>query len=385
MPWRETDPMNEKMKFIAAYLEQTEDTFQALCERFAISCKTGYKYVKRYEEEGPQGLEERSRAPHAQLNRLPEWVEENILEIKHKYPHWGAKKILNWLIQERSTVQWPARSTIETVLRRHQLVRPGKRKRRVNPYSTPLVLCTQPNDCWSIDYKGQFRMGNQELCYPLTITDNFSRYILAIQGNKAISGAQVQNVLKQLFEEFGLPHAIRSDNGVPFAGCGITGLTRVAVWLIQLGVIPERIRTGHPEENGRHERMHLTLQQETASPAQWDLSAQQRCFDEFIKMFNQERPHEGIGFQRPTHLYSSSSRVFPEQIAPIEYDSSFEHVRRVRKNGRFKWKGTEVFLSQALQGEAIGMKPKSEYEWVVFYSRLPIGIFNEKTLKTDKL
>lgn len=386
MPWNETEPMNEKIKFISACISNKEESFQELCKRFQISCKTGYKYLNRYKEEGIEGLKERSRTPHTLANQTPKYIEESILEVKAQYPNWGSKKILHWLMQERGDCSWPARSTIDDLLKRNNLVKPAKRKRRVVPYKDPLALCTKPNDVWSIDYKGQFKLGNQKLCYPLTVTDNFSRYLFAVDGAHCISGERTKGVLTHLFREFGLPLAIRSDNGSPFAGNGLGGLSTLSVWLIKLGIIPERIRKGHPEENGRHERMHFTLKQETALPPRCDLEQQQLAFNHFQKIFNEQRPHEGIGFQRPLQLYNASQRAFPNKPNKIEYDSSIIlKTRRIRTNGTMKWAGKELFISQTLIGETIGLKPYSQDEWLIHFSFLPIGLFNEKKLQVNKL
>jgi putative transposase len=387
MPWIETEPMNEKIKFISAYLTNEDATFQELCERFNISCKTGYKYINRYEQEGIDGLKERSRAPHIQAKRMPSHVESSILDVKYHHPTWGSKKIRNWLIQERGELLWPAKSTIDDLLKRHGLVIPAKRKRTVAPYTNPFVLCGKANDSWSIDYKGQFLLGNKQLCYPLTVTvtDNFSRYLLAIEGSEKISGEKVKKTLTHLFLEYGLPLAIRSDNGQPFASHAIAGLSALSVWIIKLGIVPERIRKGHPEENGRHERMHLTLKKETASPPKQNQTRQQQCFDKFKKEFNEQRPHEGIEFNRPIWLYNNSSRQYPSKIPDIEYDSSYEKTRRIRTNGTMKWSGKEIFISETLAGETIAMKPYSETEWILNFSFMPLAIFNEKTLKLNKI
>lgn len=287
--------------------------------------------------------------------------------------------------QEDPATHWPVKSSIEVLLKRHNLVRPAKRKRVTPPYTEPFVLVQKPNDSWSIDYKGQFFLGNQERCYPLTITDNFSRYLLAVEGSSRISGKTTKEVLVSLFSEFGLPLAIRSDNGAPFAGNGLAGLSQLAVWLIKLGIIPERIRKGHPQENGRHERMHLTLKNETASPPHSTLEKQQHAFDVFKQVFNEERPHEGIGFQRPAWLYASSERVLPKTLPTIEYDDSFSFKRRVKSNGVIKCFGKEVFVSETLDKETVAFKPYSEDEWLVYFSFLPLGIFNEKTSKMRKI
>jgi transposase InsO family protein len=385
MPWLETEPMNEKVKFIAAYLNKEETTFVELCERFHISTKTGYKHLNRFKAEGIEGLKARSSRPLHYANRMPEGIEANILKVKYHHPTWGAKKVLNWLKQEQSPVPWPAKSTIDDLFKRHHLVKRRQRKKQVAPYTEPFLLCQNPNDVWSIDYKGQFRLGNQEYCYPLTVTDNFSRYLLAVEGSKKISFEQTQRVLTLLFSEFGLPLAIRSDNGVPFAGTGLGGLSRLAIWLIKLGIVPERIRKGHPEENGRHERMHLTLKQETASPPRSNQKQQQACFNQFKKTFNEDRPHEGIHFNRPARLYVSSYRKLPKTFAPIEYDSNFLYTRNIRTNGTIKWLGKELFLSELLIGEPIALKPRTEEEWIIYFSFFPIGIFNERLQKIIKI
>lgn len=381
MPWIETEPMREKVNFIFAYLNNMEDSFQSLCTRFNISRKTGYKYINRYKEEGIDGLKDHSRTPHTLINRLSLEVEERILDVKSCYPTWGSKKILHWLEQEHGECVWPARSTIDEILKRHHLVKPRKRRRRVIPYKNPLALCTQPNDVWSVDYKGQFKLGNQQLCYPLTVTDNFSRYLFAVDGAYDISGRQTKKVLTHLFKEFGLPLAIRSDNGSPFASTGLGGLSKISVWLIKLGITPERIRKGHPQENGRHERMHLTLKQETTLPPQWDLKEQQQCFNQFQIIFNEQRPHEALQFKRPVQLYHASQRTMPTPLKQVEYDSSFLNTRRIRTNGTMKWKGEEIFIAETLIGETIGLKPYSEEQWIIHFSHLPLAIFNEKTLK----
>ena len=384
MPWLETDPMNEKVKFIAAYLNNKE-TISALCKRFNISRRTGHKYINNYNLNGIEGLKERSRAPHTQANRIDSEVEKSILNIKAHYPRWGAKKILKKIEQDHADIQWPARSTIDDLLKKHGLVMPRKRRRQVPPYTEPLIHCKKPNDVWSIDYKGQFPLGNKELCYPLTITDNYSRYILGINGTKGISSKITKKILIDIFSEFGLPKAIRSDNGVPFAGNSLGGLSPLAIWFIKLGIVPERIRKGHPQENGRHERMHFTLKQETASPSQYNYQKQQNSFDKFRNMFNEERPHEGIDFNRPAWLYKSSKRAYNEKLKPVEYDTALCEVRLVRPNGHIKWQGKEIFISKLLAGEPIALRPCSSEEWILYFSFLPLGVFKEKTCKMDKI
>jgi transposase InsO family protein len=343
MPWKETEPMTEKIKFIANYLDDSFDSFNELCLFYGISRKTGYKYVEQYQKEGLDGLKERSRAPHHHGRKTADWKESSILDVRDKHKTWGGKKILNWLSQEYSNVDWPAKSTIDDILKRNGLVRKRRKRSHVAPYKEPFALCTNPNDVWSIDFKGQFYLRNRQRCYPLTVTDNFSRYLLEVRAFKRISSHETQEALKLIFEEYGLPKAIKSDNGVPFASTGIAGLSRLSIWLIRLGIIPERIRKGHPEENGRHERMHLTLKNETTLPVMDNQQAQQKRFDEFRWEYNQERPHEGIGFQRPSWLYNHSERSFPTQLPQIEYDTRHVKTRKVRTNGTIKWLGKEIF------------------------------------------
>lgn len=385
MPWYETEPMNEKIKFISLYLDKNYNSFQELCESFNISRKTGYKLVNRYNLSGLDGLKALSRAPKSHGMRIPSDIEQSILDVKQKYPRWGAKKVLNLLLQDFPDTHWPSRSTIEEVFKRHNLVRPAKRSRKTPVYNEPFTSCNQANDSWSIDYKGQFRMGNQQYCYPLTITDNFSRYILAIDGAPNISTERTRYVLESLFYEYGLPTSIRSDNGPPFASTALAGLSKLSVWLIKNGITPERIKPGCPYQNGRHERMHLELKEETTKPPKYNLSKQQTAFNEFKKMFNEQRPHEGIEFERPCKRYRASDKTYYGQPKEIEYDNSFIHKRKIRTNGTMKWSGKEVFVSEALHSETIAMKPHNEDEWLIYFSFMPIGIFNEKLQKVCKI
>lgn len=381
MAWRETCPMKERMKFIMAH-EQNDCGFSHLCRGFNISRKTGYKWLNRYEDEGFDGLEDRSRAPLTFPNQISEVQARMILAVKYDHPHWGPRKIIMWLSQEYKDTKWPAISTAGELLKRHGLVKPRKKRKRVPPYTQPFGACESPNDSWSIDYKGQFNLANGQLCYPLTITDNYSRYLLACDAYKQISGMRVKTVLEKLFKEYGLPAVIRSDNGSPFASRGLSGLSTLSVWWVKLGVLPERIRPGKPQENGRHERMHRTLKQETTHPVENDMFSQQLAFSRFQHEYNDERPHEGIGDQRPSWLYEASRRAYPYHIEEMEYGSEYT-CRKIRTNGTMKWGGREVFISGALCGERIGLLPVSDKEWKIYYATLAIGTFNEETGKVS--
>jgi transposase InsO family protein len=379
MSWSETCPMKERIKFIMAY-ESNILPFSDLCKDFQISRKTGYKWIKRYIAEGFIGLENQSRAPLSHPNQLSEEVESLILQAKKARSHWGPKKIIDWLTQEHSHIEWPARSTASDLLKRHGLVQPRKKRIRTPAYTQPFELCTAPNDVWSIDYKGNFILGDGQSCYPLTLTDNYSRFLLACDAFPSISGQDVRKTLIRLFREYGLPKAIKSDNGSPFATRSLAGLSRLSVWWIKLGIIPERIKPGAPQENGRHERMHLTMKQEVAMPPKETMVLQQRALDAFQNEFNHDRPHEGIESQRPAWIYAQSPRVYPEKLKQIEYDSNIT-TRKIRTNGTMKWDGKEIFISETLIGERIGLTPITDEDWKIQFSHITIGLFNEKVLK----
>lgn len=379
MNWKETCPMKERMKFIIA-CENNKLSFGDLCKDFQISRKTGYKWVNRYLSDGVHGLEDQSRAPHHHPNQLSEEIESIILRAKRERMHWGPKKIIDWLAQEYKHIEWPAYSTAGDLLKLNGLVQPRKKRVRTPAYTQPFELCTAPNDVWSIDYKGNFILGDGQTCYPLTLTDNYSRYLLACDAFPSISGQDVRKTLIRLFREYGLPKAIKSDNGSPFATRSLAGLSRLSVWWIKLGIIPERIKPGAPQENGRHERMHLTMKQEVAMPPKENIIVQQRALDAFQNEFNHERPHEGIESQRPAWIYIHSPRAYPEQLNQIEYDSNVT-TRKIRTNGTMKWDGKEIFISETLIGERIGLTPITNEDWKIQFSNLTIAVFNEKSLK----
>lgn len=383
MSWNETCTMKERIKFILAY-EADLLSFSDLCKDFQVSRKTGYKWVNRYDKEGFKGLENQSRAPLHHPNQLSEEIESLILSAKGTYPHWGPKKIINWLGQEYRHLEWPASSTAGDLLKRHGLVKPRKNRIRTPPYTKPFELCTASNDVWSIDYKGNFILGDGQWCYPLTLTDNYSRYLLACDAFPAISGLDVRRTLIRLFRTHGLPKAIKSDNGSPFSTRGLAGLSKLAVWWIKLGIVPERIKPGCPQENGRHERMHLTMKQEVATPPKGTMLLQQKALDDFQNEFNHQRPHEGIDNQRPAWLFTQSPRAYPEQLKQVEYDSNMI-TRKIRTNGTMKWNGTEIFVSETLTGERIGLIQVNDIEWEIQFSQLTVGIFNEKLLKVKAL
>lgn len=383
MPWKETCVMDQKIRMIGDWLDK-EYSITELSEMFGISRKTVYKWISRYKADSGSGLKERSRAPWHHPNATPVEIAAHILAVKGRHMRWGPRKVVSWLRHKYPEQRWPANSTTSEILKRHSLVKARKRKRRTPPYTEPFLGCEHPNAVWSADFKGQFRMGDGTLCYPLTLTDNYSRYLLGCWGLSRPTYEQTRPPLERAFREYGLPEAIRTDNGAPFASVALGGLSRLAVWLIKLGIKPERIETGHPEQNGRHERLHRTLKESAISPPRKDLAEQQRAFNRFSEEYNFERPHEALGQKTPASVYRQSPREYPEKLPAIEYEIDFS-VRQVRHNGDIKWKGGRIYVSEALVGEAIGLKQMDNHYWGIYFSFLPLGILDELNMRITPL
>jgi putative transposase len=354
VPWRETCPMDERVQFIGEYMAG-ELSMAALCRAFEISRKTGYKWVARYEAGGVGALEDASRAPLAHPQAVSDDVIARIIAARKRFPYWGPRKLRTYLQGRESAVAWPVASTFGEVLKRAGLVKPRRLRRSTPPSEQPFAACNGANDLWCIDYKGDFLVGDGTRCYPLTITDAHTRYLVRCEGFDRIGGELAQPVVESAFREYGVPLRMRSDNGTPFACAGSIGLSRLAVWLIKVGVIPERITPGKPQQNGRHERMHRTLKQHTARPPQPTMAKQQFAFDRFRHEFNHLRPHEAIGQQTPGSQFSASPRPFPRKLPELAYPAGVD-VRIVDNNGAFKWKGTRLFLSECLAHETIGVQ-----------------------------
>jgi len=380
MPWKETCAMDEKKAFVLAW-RSGEFAMSELCRRFRISRPTGYALLKRAEQEGWQGLGERSRAPVHHPNATADAQVAAIVACKRRHLVWGPVTVRAWLRREQPQVNWPAASTTGDILQRHGLVRArGRRHRSVPPHLRPFAQVAQPNDVWSADFKGQFWLGDGHRCYPLTVTDNHSRMLLCCHGLYHPQRQPTRACLTRVFVEYGLPRAIRTDNGAPFASPAVGGLSALAVWLLKLGVLPERIEPGKPQQNGRHERMHRTLKAATASPPRATLSAQQRAFNRFQREYNEERPHRALAGQSPAHLYRPSPRPFPSRIPEIHYPADFV-LRKVRVEGHMKWEGHEIFVSKLLAGEAVGLKPLEHDRWELYFGRLPLGVLDGRTHK----
>lgn len=375
--------MDQKIKMIGDYLTE-EYTINDLSEMYEVSRMTIYKWIERYQKEGAMGLLDRSKAPISHPNATTLATARDIVAVKLKYPSWGPKKVIVWLEQHHPEIQWPAFSTASGILKGEGLVKPRQMKRRTPPYNHPFQECYRPNAVWSADYKGQFRTGDNRLCYPLTVSDNYSRYLLCCRGLPHPTYEATKPWFETVFKQYGLPAALRTDNGEPFASIGLGGLSRLSVWFIKLGIKHERITKGHPQENGRHERMHRSLKEATAVPPKDNLKQQQKAFNVFVPDYNHERPHEALGMQTPASIYTPSLRPYPSKLPEVTYHSDYI-VREVRHNGEIKWKGDFVYVSQALAGEPIALKQKNDYQWEIRFRTCSLGILDEATMKIYSL
>jgi transposase InsO family protein len=369
--------MDARVQFIADWLSG-DYTKIDLCEAYEISRPTGDKWIHRYEVDGAGGLKERSRAPTTRPNAVTTDMCDDIVAMKLAHQHWGPKKVMDRLRDQQSRRPWPADSTAGEILKRAGLVMPRRRRRRVAPDTQPFGDCQQPNQTWSADFKGDFHLGNGQRCYPLTISDNCSRYLLQCRGLARTTYAAVRPWFEWVFREYGLPVAIRTDNGAPFASLALGGITRLSVWWIRLGIKPERIRPGKPQENGRHERMHRSLELGGVHPIQTTRPAQQRQFDVFEHEFNWERSHEALARQTPGSVYHPSPRPYPAKLPPVEYDTDCT-TRRVRRNGEIKWRGQHLYISAVLAKEPIGLKAVDDGLWQICYCSHILGRLDERT------
>ena len=377
MTWKETCTVSERRLFVEAWLSQDFEVTE-LCERFGVSRKTGHKWINRFKEEGMNGLEDRSRARHDQAHRTPAAIRERILALKYRYPEWGPVTIQSALYRAEPESMWPAVSTIGSLLAEHGLVKRRRSRQKVPPHSQPLAHASEPNAVWSADFKGQFRLGDGRWCYPLTMSDNHSRVLLACKGLLSPQLLPSIAVYKQVFREHGLPRVIRTDNGWPFAMNTLGGLSPLTIWLLRLGVYPERITPGCPQENGRHERMHRTLKAATANPPKGSLAAQQRAFNRFITEFNEERPHQGLARgQCPIDVHRPSLRSYPERLPPMEYSDEYA-VRKVKCGGYIKLAGEPIYTTRQLTGEYVGLEPLDHGRWQLYFGALKLGVVDER-------
>jgi transposase InsO family protein len=377
MPWEQTSAMDQRVRFIADWLSgdylKTE-----LCLSYGISRPTAEKWIKRYQKGGVKALEEYSRAPHTHPNETAENIREILVKTKLSRQHWGPKKVVDYAREKHPNLEWPADSTVGEILKRAGLVKRRVLRHRVAPYSEPFSACQGPNQIWSTDFKGDFLLGNARRCYPLTLSDNFSRYLLVCRALQRPNYQAVKPWFEWAFREYGLPQAIRSDNGAPFASLAVGGISELSKWWIKLGIRPERIKPGKPSQNGRHERMHRTLKHDV--PPQPTLQSQQRHFDRFVNEYNWQRSHEALERKTPGSVYCVSTRRYPAKLPAIEYDSGMI-VRQVRHNGEIKWHGELIYISQVLAHEPVGLKQVSDEQWEVRYSFHQLGILDNRTNK----
>lgn len=381
MPWTTSSPMDQKTQFIADYLRQTLSVTE-LCQHYGISRKTAYKWISRYHDAGISGLQARSRKPHACPHQTDSELVAALLDARRHHPSWGAKKLLKLLSNQHPERPWPARSTVCDLLACHGLIKKPRQRRHLSHPGKPATLIAAPNQVWCADFKGQFKTRDGIYCYPLTITDGFSRYLLACQGLLTTACADAKPVFTRVFREYGLPERIRTDNGVPFATISLARLSSLSAWWIRLGIVPELIEPGKPQQNGRHERFHRTLKAETTRPPAANRRAQQRKFNSFQEEYNQLRPHEAISLETPASVYQSSPRPYPEKLPQLEYPAHYE-TRYVSYNGGMRWNSDWVNVSICCAGEYVGLEEIDNGIWNVYFGPVKLGRLIEEQMRIE--
>ena len=342
-----------------------------LCREFGVSRKTGYKWLQRFLDGGVPNLVDQATVPRRVPHAVASNVAQAIVAARKRYPSWGPKKLETYLQREQPELHLPARSTIAQVLKRNGLIE-ERRVRRRTPQSTfPLAAATAPNVVWCTDFKGKFRVDGR-YCHPLTITDACSRFLFRCEPLEGEDVANSKQVFEATFREFGLPLRMRSDNGIPFASTAIGGLSALSVWWVKLGILPERIEPGHPEQNGRHERMHRTLKAEVASPPKPGWQEQREALEAWRREFNEQRPHEALDMQTPASRHTASPRPFPDEVGDPEYPEHFD-LRRVKQNGTISMKDQSVVLSNVLQRECVGLEPIEDGLWHLWFGPIFLG------------
>lgn len=379
MPWKESRIVDQRLQFLSSY-QKEEMSVSDLCREFGVSRPTGYRWIHRYEEVGPEGLLDLSSRPHSCSHATPEKIENAILSLRSRYPSWGARKLKARLEQLEPSVDWPAASTFGNILNRAGLTSPKKKKRRTTPCSEPFSEVTAPNQLWCMDFKGHFSTADGSRCDPFTITDAHSRYLIRCQIVSRMDLSQVRAVCDAAMREFGMPARIRTDNGAPFAGTGLLGLSKLSLGWMKMGIVHERIQPGRPQQNGRHERMHRTLKEDTTQPPALTLRLQQKKFDRFRQMFNYERPHEGLDNETPGSLYRASSMMFPRTLIEYVYPKGFL-TRRVNNSGDISWHKGRVFISEVFRFEDLGFELVAEDFYKVFFREVEIGEFDVEALR----
>lgn len=376
MPWMETVPMEERLRFVHdAFSDRF--TMSELCARYGVSRRIGYKWLERFEAEGRPGLKDRSRAPHHCPHRIPPAVATLLVAARRAHPHWGARKLLIVLGPRHPEIaHWPAPSTVADLLARRGLVQQRRRRRHpVHPGVVPPVTAA-PNDLWTADFKGEFRTGDGRYCYPLTIADQHARFLLTCHGLLSTKTVTARPVFERAFREYGLPRAIRTDNGVPFATQAVHGISFLNVWWMRLGIVHQRIRPGCPQENGAHERMHRTLKRQAIKPVRQTCAAQQRNFNAFQREYNTERPHEHLGQRTPASCYHASGRTYPERLPPLEYPGHFL-VKKITTGGTFRFRHRLLYLANAMVDQHIGLEETDDGVWAIWFNTVLLATFDE--------
>jgi putative transposase len=379
MPWREIRPMDSKLQFISFALE-SHLSMTELCSIFSISRKTGYKWLARYIEEGPDGLNEKSRAPNYIPHKTSKQVADFIVSCRRKHPSWGARKITQKAEQVAPKLGLPSETTINNIIKCEGLTRKKRKRRKPGHPGRPSTTAEKHNDIWTTDYKGEFKTKDGEYCYPLTILDEYSRYLLKCQGLPSTGYVGAFKAFKRAFREYGLPQAIKSDNGIPFATTGIARLSKLSVWWIKLGINPILIQPGSPYQNGVHERMHKTLKSESTIPPAGDLKAQQRRFNRWREEYNFERPHESLGGKYPSQVYKHSLKEYPSRVPDVDYPDHFE-VRFVSANHCFRWNHKAVPIGSVLVHEYVGLEEVMDGIWAIYFSWKRLGFLDEKKMR----
>jgi len=376
MPWQERSPMDLRMRFVTEWQSGCW-TMTELCADYQVSRKTGYKWADRYERSGPSGLHDRSRRPHASpLATDPELV-DRLVALRRRHPRWGAKKLLVVAARRDPQADWPSRTTVCDLLKARGLVSPRRRPDRPAPAASPPAPITRINEVWTTDFKGEFLTGDGVYCYPLTLRDGFSRFVLRCDALAGHTYDATRRRFERAFAEYGLPDRMRSDNGGPFASTGLARLSRLSVWWMRLGIVPERIALGHPEQNGSHEQFHSVLKAATTRPPAPNARAQQRRFDRFCFEYNHERPHEALADDVPASRYQPSARPMPRRLLPLEYPGHLE-LRRVSTIGQISWRNALIFVSEALAGEDVGLEEVDDGLWTIRFASVVLGRFDER-------
>jgi putative transposase len=379
MGWMETDALKERERFVFDALHGSW-TMTELCLRYGVSRKTGYKWMARFEEGGWAALEDQPRIARNCPHRVSDEVRSLLLEVKERFPTWGARKVLQYVQRRYQVERWPVESTVQNLFARHGLVTHRRRRRRPAHPGKPRARAKQANDVWTADFKGQFRLKNGELCYPLTVADLHSRYVLECRALPSTKGAPVKQAFERLFKKVGMPKVILTDNGVPFASQAVEGLSELNVWWMKLDIEHVRTEPGKPQQNGRHERMHRTLKAETTKPPASNMKAQQAKFNAWKTTYNYERPHEGINNDVPNDHWQPSERGFPEHLFEPDYPDHFE-VRKVSDNGQFRFQCEHLFIAGPLRGEFIGLEEVDDGLWEILYFERSLGHYDERTKK----